>query len=94
MEKEGVETKEIFKHVWNDAGEFTEDELSLQDWIDITVEELGDALTVAAEGMEETALNMLYGQLEAAGIEGAAAMSEEELLAAILLLDAEVIATM
>ena len=54
---------------------------------------MGEALTVAAEGMEEGALNLLYGQLEAAGIEGAAAMSEEELLAAMLLLDAELIAT-
>ena len=54
---------------------------------------MGEALTDAAAGMEEGALNLLYGQLEAAGIEGAAAMSEEELLAAMLLLDAELIAT-
>ena len=57
------------------------------------MQEMGDALTAAAEGMEEAGINLLRGQMEAAGIEGAATMSEEELLAASLLLDAEVIAT-
>ena len=52
---------------------------------------MGDALTKAAEGLEEGSLKLLYGQLEAAGVEGAAEMSEEELLAYMLLLDAEML---
>ena len=54
---------------------------------------MGEALTVAAEEAGEVGINLLRGQMQAAGIEGAATMTEEELLAASLLLDAELIAT-
>lgn len=92
FEKGGLETKGHFKRVWEDLGDHIDfNKFSTEELIDITVEEMGDALTAAAKGVEEGSLKLLYGQLEAAGIEGAAEMSEEELLAYMLLLDAEML---